>query len=121
MEAQQILQNVIDTNGAIAVFEAQERSLTSIVAMLFSPLSVFWSAPLIRPFKIKRIIFTYLIPIVPLCVIWDGVVSSLRTYSLKEMNDLIEDLDGTENYEWEINRVKSGPIVLLYLLGTKKA
>ena len=120
MEAQQILQNVIDTNGAIAVFEAQERSLTSIVAMLFSPLSVFWSAPLIRPFKIKRIIFTYLIPIVPLCVIWDGVVSSLRTYSLKEMNDITEDLDGTENYEWEINRVKSGPIVLLYLLGTKK-
>jgi hypothetical protein len=37
------------------------------------------------------------------------------------MNDITEDLDGTENYEWEINRVKSGPIVLLYLLGTKKA
>ncbi len=76
--------------------------------------------PFIRPFKIKRIIFTYLIPIVPLFVLWDGVVSSLRTYSVKEMNGLVENLNGTENYDWEIDKVKSGPGVVLYLLGTKK-
>ena len=119
-DAQKILQNVIDANSSIAVFEAQERSLTSILAMLFSPLSVLLTTPFIRPFKIGRIIFTYLIPIVPLFVLWDGIVSSLRTYSIKEMHGLVENLNGTANYDWEINKVKSGPSVVLYLLGTKK-
>lgn len=119
-EAKQILQNAIDTNSSIAIFEAQERSLPSIVAMLFSPLTVLFTTPFIRPFKFARIVFTYLIPIVPLFVLWDGVVSSLRTYSVKEMNELTDDLKGTATYDWEINRVKSGPSIVLYLLGTKK-
>ena len=119
-DAKQILQNSIDANSSIAIFEAQERSLPSIIAMLFSPLSVLLTTPFIRPFKIGRIIFTYLIPIVPLLVLWDGVVSSLRTYSVKEMHELVKNLNGTEKYDWEINKVKSGPSAVLYLLGTKK-
>ena len=119
-DAKQILQNAIDSNSAIGVFEAQERSIPSILAMLFSPISVLLTTPFIRPFKIDRIIFTYLIPIVPLFVLWDGVVSSLRTYSVKEMNALVKDLNKTETYNWDIGKVKSGPGVVLYLLGTKK-
>lgn len=118
--AKQILQNAIDTNSAIAIFEAQERSIPSIIAMIFSPLSLLLTTPFIRPFKIGRIIFTYFIPIVPIFVLWDGLVSSLRTYSVKEMNELVKNLEGTENYNWEIDKVKSGPSIVLYLLGTKK-
>jgi hypothetical protein len=120
VDAKLILQNAIDTNSSIAIFEAQERSVPSILAMLFSPLSVLITTPFIRPFKLGRIIFTYLIPIVPLFVLWDGIVSSFRTYSVKEMNELVGNLNGTENYDWEINKIKSGPGVVLYLLGTKK-
>lgn len=119
-DAKQILQNAIESNNSIAVFEAQERSLPSILAMLFSPISVLLTTPFIKPFKLGRIFFTYLIPIVPLFVLWDGVVSSLRTYSIKEMKDLVSKLEGQENYEWDIGKIKSGPGVLLYLLGTKK-
>lgn len=119
-DAKLILQNAVDTNSSIAIFEAQERSLPSILAMLFSPVSVLLTTPFIRPFKLGRIIFTYLIPVVPLFVLWDGVVSSFRTYSVKEMNDLVSKLKEAENYEWEINKVKSGPGIILYLLGTKK-
>jgi len=119
-EAKLILQNTIDSNSTIAVFEAQERSFASILAMVFSPLSVLFTTPFIRPFKFGRIIFTYLIPIVPLFVLWDGIVSSLRTYSVKEMNELIANLAGAETYDWEIEKIKSGPGVILYLLGTKK-
>ena len=119
-DAIQILQNAVDTNNSIAIFEAQERSILSILAMLLSPISVLLTTPFIRPFKFGRIVFTYLIPVVPLFVSWDGIVSSLRTYSIKEMNELVENLNGTTNYDWEINKVKSGPGVVLYLLGTKK-
>ncbi|MGK2863924.1 MAG: hypothetical protein ACSLE0_18470, partial [Chitinophagaceae bacterium] len=119
-DAKLILQNAIDINSSIAIFEAQERSIPSILTMLFSPISVLLTTPFIRPFKLGRIICTYLIPIVPLFVLWDGVVSSFRTYSINEMNGLVENLNGTENYDWEINKVKSGPSVVQYLLGTKK-
>ena len=119
-DAKQILQNAINSNSPIAIFEAQERSVPSVLAMLFSPISVLLTTPFIQPFKLGRLLFTYLIPIVPIIVLWDGVVSSLRTYSVKEMKELVSKLNGTENYDWEIDKVKSGPSVVLYLLGTKK-
>lgn len=119
-DAAQIIQNAVDSNSAIGIFEAQERSIPSVLAMLFSPLSVLFATPFIKPFKIGRIVFTYLIPVVPLFVLWDGVVSSLRTYSVKEMNNLISGLSNKEHFDWEVRRIKSGPGVILYLLGTKK-
>ena len=119
-DARLILQNAVDSKSPIAIFEAQERSVPSILAMLFSPISVLLTTPLIRPFKWGRLLFTYLIPIVPLFVLWDGVVSSLRTYSLKEMDALVNSLENKDAFIWEIDRIKSGPGVILYLLGTKK-
>lgn len=119
-DARQILQNAVDSNSNIAVFEAQERSVPSIVAMLFSPISVWLTTPFIRPFKFGRLLFTYLIPIVPLFVLWDGLVSSLRTYSVQEMQELVKSLNNSDSYNWDIGKQKSGPGVVLYLLGTKK-
>ena len=119
-DALKILQNAVDVNQSIAIFEAQERSFTSILAMLFSPITVLLTTPFIRPFKIERIIFTYLIPIVPLFILWDGIVSSLRTYSVKEMTEMVEKVKGNEKYEWNIGRIKSGPGVVLHLIGKPK-
>jgi len=119
-DAKKILQNAVNAKSPIAIFEAQERSFSSVLAMLFSPLTVLFTAPFIKPFKLGRIVFTYLIPIVPLFVLWDGVVSSLRTYSVKEMKALVKDLKNHESFNWEIKRIKSGPGVILFLLGTPK-
>jgi len=119
-DAIKILQNAVDSGNSIAIFEAQERSFASILAMLFSPLSVIFTTPFIRPFKIGRILFTYLIPIIPLFVLWDGLVSSLRTYSKKEMKNLVKQVHNNETYLWEMEKVKSGPGVIIYMLGVKK-
>lgn len=118
-DARQILQNAVDSEQNIAVFESQERSFASILAMILSPLAVLFVTPFIRPFSIGRIVFTYLIPIVPICVFWDGIVSSLRTYSVKEMHALADSLKGKEKFSWQIGKVKSGPGKILYLIGTK--
>ncbi len=119
-DAKKILQNAVNAKSPIAIFEAQERSFHSVLAMLFSPLTVLFTAPFIKPFTFGLIIFTYFIPIIPLFVLWDGVVSSLRTYSVKEMKSLVKDLKNSESFNWEIERIKSGPGVILYLLGTSK-
>ncbi len=119
-DAIQILQNAVNSGQPIAIFEAQERSIPSILAMVFSPISVLLTTPFIRPFKFGRLLFTYILPLVPLFVLWDGIVSSLRTYSVKEMNQLVDALPNKDTYNWEIGRVKTGPGVILYLIGTKK-
>ena len=119
-DVKKILQNAVDSKSSIAIFEGQERSLASILAMVFSPISVLLTTPFIRPFKLGRIIFTYLIPLVPVFVLWDGIVSSLRTYSVQEMELLIEDLNNKDDYNWKVGRIKSGMALNLYLIGSLK-
>lgn len=119
-DAQKILQNAVDSKSSIAIFEAQDRSLQSFIGMLLSPLSVFFTTPFIRPFKLGRIVFTYIIPIVPICVLWDGLVSCFRTYSIKEMESMIKNLENKDTFEWEMGIKKEKGAKISYLLGTHK-
>ena len=119
-KAVKILQNAVDNNAPIAIFEAQERSFISIIAMFIAPINVLVSTPFIRPFSPGRIVFTYLIPVVPIVVCWDGIVSALRTYSVDEMKDLTAKADISKKFEWEIGRVEQRGLPVLYLLGYPK-
>jgi hypothetical protein len=47
----------------------------------------FFLTPFIRPLTWRQIVFTYVIPILPLLIAWDGSVSNARTYT---ENDLAE-------------------------------
>lgn len=119
-DAKKILQDAVNSNAAIAVFETQERTFASLLAMLLSPVTLFLATPFIRPFRIGRIVFTYLIPVLPIAVLWDGVVSSLRTYSVKEMDALVAGLDNKDRFVWQTGRLRSGPGAVLYLTGNPK-
>ena len=44
--------------------------------------------PLIRPLRWSRLLWTYLIPLVPVITLFEGLVSCLRTYSVQELHDL---------------------------------
>jgi len=119
-DAVRILQNAVYNNAPIAMFESQERNLKSVIAMILSPLNVLLITPFIRPFSVGRIIFTYVIPLVPVFVMLDGILSALRTYTVPEMNELVSRVDGHEKYDWNIGKVKSGPVTILHLIGTPK-
>ncbi len=120
-DAQQILQNAVDRKASIAIFEAQERSIAHFIQFFFSPIFVLLLTPLIRPFRLGRLIFTYLIPIVPLAVFWDGLVSVLRTYTPSEMEAMTQQLQGGDQYEWEIGKTKTGQVTVVHLLGYPKS
>lgn len=45
------------------------------------------------------------------------MVSSLRTYSVAEMNRIIDSIDNREKYEWKTGKIKLGPSKILYLTG----
>lgn len=119
-DAVQIIQNAVDSKQGIAFFEGQERNIQSVLAMVFSPINVLIMTPFIRPFSWGRIVFTYLIPLVPLFVMVDGILSALRTYTVSEMEELVSQVNNQETFEWKIGKKKSGSASVLYLIGTPK-
>ena len=53
------------------------------MAMLFvASLAI---VPFVRPFRLSRLLLSYLPPIIPLVVAWDGTVSALRAYTPEEL------------------------------------
>ena len=115
-----MLKNAVDSGEPIAVFEIYQRTIKDIIGPFFVPIFVLLLTPFIRPFKIGRIIFTYLIPILPLLIMWDGIVSVLRSHSPKEMKAMIAKADPNDLFDWEIDEVPAGQLKVYYTLGTPK-
>ena len=74
--------------------------------------------PFVRPFRWSRLLFTYLIPLIPLLVLFDGTVSMLRIYQPDELRALVAGVPGQESYTWDIGEAPGlGPI---HLVGTPR-
>lgn len=116
-QATKILQNAVDANQAIGIFEIQDRTFQSILVMLLSPISVLLTTPFIKPFDFKRLLLTYVIPVIPLVVLWDGIVSCLRTYSVQELKMLVAKVKNNDLYVWKIEKKKSTSGFVILLIG----
>lgn len=88
VDARAILLDAVRAGQPIAIFEVSRRSFGTLIPILFLPLFVWLSTPLMRPVTWKRLLFTYAIPLVPLTCLWDGVVSQLRAYTIDELQEL---------------------------------
>jgi hypothetical protein len=117
-KAKEILLNAIAQKQPIAIFDGGEKNLLMIFGLiLFHPLFLFLLTPFIKPFKWLRIFFTYFIPMIPLCTVWDGIASILKLYSPEQMQVLARDVNnGTYVWESGIIRGKSG-LKIYYLTG----
>lgn len=118
--ARRIVADAMQKGEGIAVFEVISRRPAHVLTFPFIFLAVLLITPLIRPFSWGRLLWTYLIPLVPLLVMWDGVVSALRVYSQDELRALVDGLS-VENYTWEIGEIASVGPPAPYLLGLPTA
>ena len=77
------------------------------------------ATPFIPPFRVSRLLLTYVVPIVPLATLWDGVVSCLRVYAPEELRALVSGIAGADRYVWEIGRerVPLTPVTITFLVG----
>ena len=64
----------------------------------------------------SRLIWTYLIPVIPFVLWFDGILSCLRAYSPAELAQLISRLEGND-YQWEIGEVTGRLAPVTYMLG----
>jgi SAM-dependent methyltransferase len=119
-----VLADAVSKDEGVGIFEYTERSwLIWTLPTLLIPAFVWLCTPFIGPFRWRRFVWTYLIPVVPIVAMWDGFVSNLRTYSVGEITGLVRQL-GHQGYEWKIGRTRSiGLSRVTYAIGlpqTKK-
>ncbi|NVK26985.1 MAG: hypothetical protein HWE14_03010 [Flavobacteriia bacterium] len=111
-DATAILRNAVQANTPIVIVEGQSRNLPSLIGMLFSPITTLLVTPFIKPTKPARLLFTYLIPILPILIMWDGIVSVLRTYSKTELKELATKADTQEQFSWEFIKSAKSPATM---------
>jgi hypothetical protein len=104
----------------IGIFDWTRPNLFFFPLLLLTPIRVFLATPFIRPFRWARLFWTYIVPALPVVLLFDTIVSLLRTYSEPELRELTADLDGCS---WDIGAVGSDwmPVRPMYLIGIPKA
>lgn len=117
-----ILQNAVDNQTPICIFEFTERLPKNFLLPPISTLILFTKLLFKRPFTISKLLFSYLIPIVPAVYLWDSTLSHLRSYSKDELAALIVDVNNSESFVWETGERRSPKTHLknIFLIGYPK-
>ncbi|KAI9844009.1 MAG: hypothetical protein M1837_005944 [Sclerophora amabilis] len=121
--ARQILKNTIETADGFGIFELQDRTVSSLLTIfimgllfvLITPI-FFWRSP-------GHLLFHYIIPVIPVVLIFDGYISSLRTRSVDEVLGLLDGkaaqtagwkfTSGSEMHTWPIGH-------MIWIVGVKQ-
>lgn len=113
-----ILADAARQRQGLAVLEIVGRNVPSALNILSIPLLALVLTPFVRPFRWSRLLLTYVLPLIPLLLMWDGAVSCLRVYSPAEMDALLKDVPA-DGYHWETGMLRVGntPVKVTYLLG----
>lgn len=117
--ARAILADAVKKQQGIAIFEVAGRRAMGLVAMPAQLLAIVVLTPFVRPFRWSRLLLTYVLPVIPFIVAFDGVVSFLRLYLEDDLRALVDSVPGHERFTWEIGVTTVGrlPVGPLYLIG----
>lgn len=109
-QAARILEDAVRARQPIAVFELIGREPVALLGILLAPLLFALALPFLRPFRWAWLPLTYLVPVLPLFVLWDGLVSLLRIYMPGDLRELLERLEHRHRtaYRWEIRKKRLG-------------
>jgi hypothetical protein len=117
-EAKDILEKVSKCKQPIVIVEGNNDSLWQVFGMtVIVPLTVFLTAPFVKPFRIERIIFTYLFPILPLVTFIDGFLALFKLYAPVDLDELTSSIE-TVDYYWRSGKLANGRGgKIIYLIG----
>jgi hypothetical protein len=120
-DAQRILRAAAVSHAGIAVFEYVGRNGLWFAALLTIPLFAWIAAPFAYRSRLAiKALWTYVLPIPILLLIWDGFVSGLRAYSPAELQQLAHAADA-DSLEWHSGRTHSSlGLTITYLIGIPK-
>jgi hypothetical protein len=116
------LKDAVAQQQPIAIFDGGDKHVLAMLGIiLMHPVIFFCCTPFFRPFRFNRLLFTYLIPIIPICTVWDGIASIMRMYRPKDMLRMAQEADEQGRYIWASGK-KRHPLGfhIAYLTGYPK-
>jgi hypothetical protein len=119
-QARAILRDAQTSHQPIAVFEFTERVLPKILLCYpASFLSVYVMIFKMRPRHLAWWFLTWVLPVIPITIAWDGLTSHLRSYTEAEMLGLVDGFS-SDSYGWETGRLRSprGGFDVTFLIGS---
>lgn len=98
--------------------EATHRSLRGLLVSTLVPLLVLFLMPQVRPRRFLPLLLTYLPPLLPALIWWDGLASTLKTYQASELRALVSAIAVPE-YEWHVEELtaRGAPIPVTIVVG----
>lgn len=117
-EAKDILKQISQNKQPVVIVEGNNDSLWQVFGMtVIVPLTVLLTAPFVKPFRFERIIFTYLIPVLPLVTFFDGFMALFKLYAPKDLEELTASIK-TDGYYWRYGKLDNGRGgKIIYLIG----
>lgn len=116
-EVSELFIRIQKAKSQVFVAEFTKREVRSIASMFLSVLVVLIITPMLRPFSLGRIFFIYLVPLIPLIYLWDGIASHCRSYTMTELEEIIELLPKAD-YQWRVEILKDEYHEVLVVNGT---
>lgn len=106
-KAKKILKSAQDNQQSLLIFEMAENKMPIIIWWLLLPISLalifimaLFMIPFVKPLTWKDVMFTYLIPIIPLTYAWDAQASMPRMYAMKDLEAMTNEI-AVGGYKWE--------------------
>ena len=105
--ASSILKSAQENNQSLLIYELTGKPIPLVIWFLLLPISLvitFIMALVLtffsKPISLSQIVFTFIIPVIPLAFAWDGQASAPRTYSKADLEVLVKGLPKVANYKW---------------------
>lgn len=98
-QAENVLVDAVEHGQGLAVFEVPRREPLTILATCLMALGALLFLPFVRPFSFSLFVWTYVIPVLPFVMWFDGIVSCLRSHSVAELRELVR-RPTMRVYEW---------------------
>ncbi|KAI1436202.1 hypothetical protein GGR50DRAFT_652160 [Xylaria sp. CBS 124048] len=112
--ARAMLKNTVETSDGFGIFELQSRTFSSFVSCSLFGVFIFLIAPFLYWWSPQVLFFIYIVPVVPFVLVFDGLVSSLRTRTADEVELLLRTCGAADTSDWV---VRSGSETFLWPSG----
>jgi hypothetical protein len=117
-DAVTILRDAATARQGIAVFYGGDKNfLIILLIILVHPITILVVTPFITPFRWSRLFYTYLVPLIPLFTVWDGVFSILSLYNPAELKVMAAEAN-SGSYKFETGKIRNHlGLGINYLIG----
>lgn len=122
LEVETLLDDAQAKGQALCVFDYVPNKLLTLalspLTFVISILQFYFLSFAVRPISWMQLLFTNIIPIVPLVAAWDGFVSAMRKYDADSLRLMVEGRS-TDRYRWEVgtDNSYSRATPMTYLIG----